>query len=50
MNLKPVTQLSLYGHHLEFLNFIELYKSQKLPNKIPNWKCKTTNLITLSPY
>ena len=34
MNLKPVTQLSLYGHHLEFLNFIELYKSQKLPNKI----------------
>ena len=34
MNLKPVIQLSLYGHHLEFLNFIELYKSQKLPNKI----------------
>ena len=34
MNLKPVTQLSLYGHHLEFLNFIELYKNQKLPNKI----------------
>ena len=34
MNLKPVSQLSLYGHHLEVLNFIELYKSQKLPNKI----------------
>ena len=34
MNLKPVNQLSLYGHHFEFLNFIELYKSQKLPNKI----------------
>ena len=34
MNLKPANQLSLYGHHFEFLNFIELYKSQKLPNKI----------------
>ena len=34
MNLKPINQLSLYGHHFEFLNFIELYKSQKLPNKI----------------
>ena len=34
MNLKPANQLSLYGHHYEFLNFIELYKSQKLPNKI----------------
>ena len=34
MNLKPVNQLSLYGHHVELLNFIELYKSQKLPNKI----------------
>ena len=34
MNLKPVNQLFLYGHHFEFLNFIELYKSQKLPNKI----------------
>lgn len=34
MNLKPVNQLSLYGHHAELLNFIELYKSQKLPNKI----------------
>jgi DNA polymerase-3 subunit delta' len=34
MNLKPANQLSLYGHHVEFLNFIELYKSQKLPNKI----------------
>ena len=34
MNLKPANKLSLYGHHVEFLNFIELYKSQKLPNKI----------------
>jgi len=34
MNLKPVHQLSLYGHHVELFNFIELYKSQKLPNKI----------------
>jgi DNA polymerase-3 subunit delta' len=34
MNLKPANQLSLYGHHVEFHNFIELYKSQKLPNKI----------------
>ena len=34
MNLKPENQLSLHGHHVELLNFIELYKSQKLPNKI----------------
>ena len=34
MNLKPENQLSLYGHHVGLLNFIELYKSQKLPNKI----------------
>ena len=34
MNLKPENQLSLYGHHVELLNFIELYKSQKFPNKI----------------
>ena len=34
MNLKPVNQLSLYGHHVEFLNFVDLYKGQKLPNKI----------------
>ena len=34
MNLKPENQLSLYGHHVELLNFIKLYKSQKLPNKI----------------
>ena len=34
MNLKPENQLSLYGHHVELLNFIELYKNQKLPNKI----------------
>ena len=34
MNLNPVNQLSLYGHHFEFCNFIDLYKSKKLPNKI----------------
>ena len=34
MNLNPVNQLSLFGHHIEFLNFIELYKKNKLPNKI----------------
>jgi DNA polymerase-3 subunit delta' len=34
MNLNPANQLSLYNHNFEFANFIELYKSQKLPNKI----------------
>ena len=34
MNLSPANQLSLYGHHLEFCNFIDLYKNKKLPNKI----------------
>ena len=34
MNLKPENQLSLYGHHFTFLNFINLYKNNKLPNKI----------------
>ena len=34
MNLNPTNQLSLYGHHLEFCNFINLYKNKKLPNKI----------------
>ena len=34
MNLNPINQLSLFGHHIEFLNFIELYKNNKLPNKI----------------
>ena len=34
MNLNPVNQLSLFGHHIEFLNFIELYRNNKLPNKI----------------
>ena len=34
MNLNPINQLSLYGHHTEFTNFIELYISKKLPNKI----------------
>ena len=34
MNLNPVNQLSLYGHHLEFFNFIDLYQNKKLPNKI----------------
>ena len=34
MNLNPANQLYLYGHHLEFFNFIDLYKNKKLPNKI----------------
>jgi len=34
MNLNSTNQLSLYYHHSEFSNFIELYKSKKLPNKI----------------
>jgi DNA polymerase-3 subunit delta' len=34
MNLNPVNQLFLYGHHSEFNNFIDLYKNKKLPNKI----------------
>ena len=34
MNLNPTNQLSLYGHQLEFRNFIDLYKNKKLPNKI----------------
>jgi DNA polymerase-3 subunit delta' len=34
MNLNPTNQLSLYNHNFEFTNFIDLYKSQKLPNKI----------------
>ena len=34
MNLNPVHQLSLYGHHYEFSNFIRLYENNKLPNKI----------------
>ena len=34
MNLNPSYQLSLYGHHSEFCNFIDLYKNKKLPNKI----------------
>ena len=34
MNLNPANQLSLFGHHFEFCNFINLYKNKKLPNKI----------------
>jgi DNA polymerase-3 subunit delta' len=34
MNLNPSSQLTLYGHHFEFCNFIDLYKNKKLPNKI----------------
>jgi len=34
MNLNPASQLTLYGHHFEFCNFIDLYKNKKLPNKI----------------
>ncbi len=31
---KSAKQTTLYGHHLEFCNFIDLYKNKKLPNKI----------------
>ena len=34
MNLNPAKQTTLYGHHFEFCNFIDLYKDKKLPNKI----------------
>ena len=34
MNLKLEKQWSLYGHHVTFLNFIDLYNKNKLPNKI----------------
>ena len=34
MNLNPAKQTTLYGHHLEFCNFVDLYKNKKLPNKI----------------
>jgi DNA polymerase-3 subunit delta' len=34
MNLIPTNQLFLYNHNFELTNFIGLYKSQKLPNKI----------------
>ena len=34
MNLNPASQLTLYAHHFEFCNFIDLYKNKKLPNKI----------------
>jgi len=34
MNINPANQLTLYGHHFEFCNFIDLYKNKKLPNKI----------------
>ena len=34
MNLNPASQLSLFGHNNEFINFIKLYKNQKLPNQI----------------
>ncbi|MDC1137457.1 AAA family ATPase [Candidatus Pelagibacter sp.] len=34
MNLKPENQLYLFAHHVIFLNFINLYKNNKLPNKI----------------
>ena len=34
MNLNPASQLSLFGHKNEFIDFIELYRNQKLPNKI----------------
>ena len=34
MNLNPSNQLSLFGHHIEFKNFSDLYLDKRLPNKI----------------
>ena len=34
MNLNPASQIFLFGHHSEFINFIKLYDNKKLPNKI----------------
>jgi DNA polymerase-3 subunit delta' len=34
MNLNPSSQIFLFGHHSEFINFIKLYENKKLPNKI----------------
>ena len=34
MNLNPSIQTFLFGHHSEFINFINLYANKKLPNKI----------------
>ena len=34
MNLNPLNQLTLFGHFIEFSNFINLYENQKLPNKV----------------
>ena len=34
MNLKPSNQLSLFGHHIDFQNFANLYLDKRLPNKI----------------
>ncbi len=34
MNLNPASQIFLFGHHSEFINFKELYDNKKLPNKI----------------
>ena len=34
MNLNPSNQLSLFGHHIEFKKFYNLYLDNKLPNKV----------------
>ena len=34
MNLNPSSQLSLFGHQNEFIDFTNLYINKKLPNKI----------------
>ena len=34
MNLSPIKQTNLYGLSNSFTNFVELYKKNKLPNKI----------------
>ena len=34
MNLNPASQIFLFGHHSDLINFIKLYENKKLPNKI----------------
>ena len=34
MNLNPSNQLNLFGHHIDFQNFSNLYLDKRLPNKI----------------
>ena len=50
MNFNPANQLSLYGHHFEFCNFIGLYKNKKLPNKILDSNRVKRDIITAYKY